>query len=1523
MADEAPGLRTAGDALLAGGGEMGALMRRYSWEKTALGPAEDWPRSLKTALRIMLNSRQPIWVGWGPDLLFFYNDPYQSIIGRRHPSALGQPAAAIWQEIWDDISPLLATAMSGEGGTYVEQRLLIMERNAYPEETYYTFSYSAIPDDDGQPAGIFCANTEDTERVIGQRQLALLRDLAAQTGNLQDIHSVCTQSAVALGTDPRDITFALIYMAEGKGEALALAASLGVPPGHPAAPAHLAPSDALWPIATVLGTGVEAICEPPHAFAPGIWNTPSHKAAVLPLLPSGGGERAGVLILGLNPFRLANADYRGFLRLAAGQISAAIAHADAYAEAQRRAASLAALDRAKTVFFSNISHEFRTPLTLMLGPVEEALADADRLPPEELERARAIHRNCLRLLKLVNELLDFSRIEAGQAKARLVPTDIATFTALLASNFRSLMEKAGLTLEVDCPPLSRLVPIDREMWEKIVLNLLSNAFKFTFEGAVRVRVEESGTAVRLMVQDSGIGIAAQNLPHLFERFRRIEGARGRSIEGSGIGLTLVQELARLHGGTVTVSSEEGRGSCFTVEIPLAVLPASGEIIAPDQRLEATPRLRAFMEEAMRWLPISPGESMVIEPDFAMLMGEGSPVAHEGCIIVADDNADMRHYLSRLLGTRYRCKTAADGAAALALIRAERPDLVLSDVMMPVLDGFGLLQAIRDDASLRDLPIIMLSARAGEEASVDGLTAGADGYLVKPFSARELLARVDGALALARIRREMGEALREEARSLEILNEIGADLAAELDLDRAVQRVTDAATTLIGAAFGAFFFNTVNEAGEAYRLFTLSGAPREAFGDFPLPRNTALFAPTFAGTAIIRSDDILRDPRYGRNAPLAGMPPGHLPVRSYLAAPVISRSGEVLGGLLFGHPEPRMFKERDERMLAGIAGQAAIAIDNARLYRAAQNEIIRRRTTETALRESQKDLLEFNQTLEARVSQRTAELATAYEKLRAEAEERAHIEQVLRQSQKMEAVGKLTGGVAHDFNNLLQVIGGNLQLLAKDVAGNDRAEQRLQNALSGVLRGSKLASQLLAFGRRQPLAPKVVNLGRFIRSLDDLLRRALGDGIEIETVIAGGLWNTLVDPIQVESALLNLAINARDAMAGHGKLTIEAGNAMLDDAYVSRHGDVEAGQYIMLAVTDTGCGMTAEVMEQVFEPFFTTKPEGQGTGLGLSMVYGFVKQSHGHIKLYSEPGHGTTIRIYLPRVQAHEDTAVEVAAGPIEGGSETVLVVEDDEDVRRTVVELLADLGYRVLKAPDAQSALAIIEGGVSIDLLFTDVVMPGTLRSPDLARRAQERRPGLAVLFTSGYTDNAIVHGGRLDAGIELLSKPYTREALARKVRHVLHNQYQRNAQRARNGSSSGVFASSFRSTPETGASSLNILLVEDDALIRLSTADLLTDLGHRLLTAETGAAAEAILAERPVDLLLVDLGLPDMSGRDLALLAIRRQPHLPIVFATGQSRLPDGPGAELLAKAVLLRKPYDRAHLLEALAEAERRRLG
>jgi signal transduction histidine kinase/CheY-like chemotaxis protein len=548
------------------------------------------------------------------------------------------------------------------------------------------------------------------------------------------------------------------------------------------------------------------------------------------------------------------------------------------------------------------------------------------------------------------------------------------------------------------------------------------------------------------------------------------------------------------------------------------------------------------------------------------------------------------------------------------------------------------------------------------------------------------------------------------------------------------------------------------------------------------------------------------------------------------------------------------------------------------------------------RKAAQDQLErYRNRLEDLVRERTS----ALEKSEAE---RRHAEAVLRQAQKMESIGQLTGGVAHDFNNLLQVIGGNLQLLQRTVVAEEES-RRLRIALSAVERGAKLASQLLAFARRQPLEPRSVNLGRLVRGMDDLLRRALGEEIEVETVIAGGLWNTLADTDQIENAIINLAVNARDAMDGHGKLTIEAGNAMLDDLYVAAHPDVTPGQYVILAVSDTGSGMTPEVVERAFDPFFTTKPEGRGTGLGLSMVYGFVKQSGGHLKIYSEVGHGTTVKIYLPRTHQPEEIVSDGRDAPITGGTETILVVEDDPDVRATVADMLRDLGYRVLKASDGQSALAVIESGVAIDILFTDVIMPGPVRSPDLARRAREILPDLTVLFTSGYTENAIVHGGRLDPGVHLLSKPYRREDLARKIGHLLQNHRQRTAQPV--------------AVPVLTAAALRVLLVEDDFLIQLSTEDMLRELGHEVTAVADAEDALNELGRQRFDILFTDIALPGLSGIELARRATDLMPGIGVIIASGYGASGYGNGAGAVPGAVILPKPYDQTGVEQALRKA------
>lgn len=541
---------------------------------------------------------------------------------------------------------------------------------------------------------------------------------------------------------------------------------------------------------------------------------------------------------------------------------------------------------------------------------------------------------------------------------------------------------------------------------------------------------------------------------------------------------------------------------------------------------------------------------------------------------------------------------------------------------------------------------------------------------------------------------------------------------------------------------------------------------------------------------------------------------------------------------------------------------------------------------TEIREYQDSLRALNETLEQRIADAIAERSLA--------------EDALRQSQKMEAMGKLTGGVAHDFNNILQVISGNLQLLARESDGDAAAEARIASARAAVAQGAKLASQLLAFGRRQPLEPRVVNLGRLVTGMGDLLRRTIGEGIEVRTVVADGLWNSLVDPTHFEAAVLNLAINARDAMGTFGRLTIEIGNAVvaasdkLADKSADRpaDGDVRPGDFVVVTVRDTGAGIAPDILDRVFEPFFSTKPVGKGTGLGLSMVYGFVAQSGGHVQIRSEPGAGTTVRIHLPRAERDEDAPVAAETGPIVGGSETILVAEDDDEVRATVVALLRDLGYRVVTARDGASALALVEEGTAIDLLFTDVVMPGRVRSTELARLVRERLPGVPVLFTSGYTEDSIVHDGRLDAGLDLLSKPYTREALARKLRQVLD-----------------------RGRPAPAAAGPDrpgrVLLCEDDPLIRMNAADILDEAGMIVVEAGSGGQALGALADAPADLCIIDVGLPDMTGIELFRSIRAHFPDVPVLFATGHAHLPEVDGE---TRTATLPKPYDEHGLLAAI---------
>ena len=763
---------------------MGARMRAFDWSSSPVGPAADWPQSLKTAVSICIGSRYPIVIWWGnPEYTMFYNDGYIPILGvTKHPGWLGRSGRECWKEIWSTVGPMLESVFETGEATWSEDLLLVMERNIPREENYFTFSYSPIRDDEGKVPGIFCACYESTGQVIGERRLQTLRDLGSTVIEVKLAEEACKAAARTLEANPYDVPFALIYVLDESTQYAKLVAATGLEAGAHAIPEQISLSDesdnSKWPFRKVFETGPgEIVSDLTARFGSlpgGPWPEPSEAAYVLPIVAPGVLKPTGFLVGGLSPRRVIDADYRSFFDLIAGHVGTAISNARAYEEERKRAEALAEIDRAKTAFFSNVSHEFRTPLTLMLGPLEDALR-VEALLPDVRDCLDVAHRNSIRLLKLVNTLLDFSRIEAGRIEAVYEPVDLCTLTEELASVFRSTVEAAGLELVIDCSPLKAPVHVDREMWEKIVFNLLSNAFKFTFEGEIKVTLREAENQVVLAVSDTGTGIPEEELMHLFERFHRVKGARGRSYEGSGIGLALVQELVKLHGGTVRVVSEPEHGSTFAVTIPTgtAHLPAD-RLDRPRTLASTSLRSEAYVEEILKWLPVN-GHQLETSPPTA-------EAAHtRGRILLADDNGDMRDYVRRLLSARYEVETVADGEAALQAAHSKQFDLVLSDVMMPKLDGFGLLQSLRADERTRTLPVILLSARAGEESRVEGMGAGADDYLVKPFSARELLARVEAHLSLQRERKRSAEKL-EELMGLEKKARVSAELANSIKDD---------------------------------------------------------------------------------------------------------------------------------------------------------------------------------------------------------------------------------------------------------------------------------------------------------------------------------------------------------------------------------------------------------------------------------------------------------------------------------------------------------------------------------------------------------------------------------------------------------------------------------------------------------------------------------------------------------------------------------------------------------------------
>lgn len=889
------------------GGEMGRRFAEYDWDAHPLGPPRDWSGQMRAAVATTLASRFPLvlWLGT-EDLFVVYNDAYIEILGDKLDS-FAKPGREVWWDIWDSIAPMLAGVVATGEATWSRDLMLPMVTAGRRVERYFTFTYSPLIGADGKPFGIFCPSYETTERVLSERRLHLLNTVASAIVESRSIDDAVGVAVRVCAGQPADLSFIAVYADDGATGRVTLRGA--TPPVSALLPGELAELtdwDAasrtraeMQVIGDVAGTisGIEAAL---GADCP-------QEALVLPL---GEASPAGALVVGASPRRPLDTQFEGFCQLLADQLTSTFASIVSYEQERHRADALAELDRAKTAFLTNVSHEFRTPLTLLLGPLDDALLDA---APESVlaERLTTAARNARRLQRLVDSLLDFSRIEAGRANAKLVCTDVGALTAQIASSFTELCHRAGLELKLDCAPA--LADVDPAMWETIVLNLLSNAVKYTLRGSISVRVRtESGDCV-IAVRDTGVGIGAEDLKLLFERFYRADNVRGRSVEGTGIGLSLVRGLVDLHRGTVEIDSELDHGTTVTIRVPRST---SGAVVDPSP---AGPNeTNPYVAEASQWV------MPVAEP-------AATPEATRQVVLIADDNADMRAHLERVLSTHWETVSVADGESALAATRNLRPDAIVTDVMMPGLDGFGFVAAVRADPDLAPTPILMLSARAGAEAVSEGYAGGADDYLPKPFRSQELIDRL--ASRLSAVGRER-DRQRREAQSR---------LASELvHLDSALQATSSAGgimDALLGSSFGSGDAGAVAIGvldGEDYLRFEYAGDLPAEFRD--RYHVVALDAPLIGadvartGEPMIVTDTFDLPPRYEH-----AVRDSAASIRACVSHPLRDGSGRILGVLALLWPQPRQFDAADLDTFARIAELTSAALDRVRLM-AREHEI---------------------------------------------------------------------------------------------------------------------------------------------------------------------------------------------------------------------------------------------------------------------------------------------------------------------------------------------------------------------------------------------------------------------------------------------------------------------------------------------------------------------------------------------------------------------------------------------------------
>ena len=1348
-------------AFLMGGGEMGRLIRSMDWAKTALGPVATWPQSLRTTVSICLASDLPICVIWGPGLVQLYNDAYRVICGSKHPRSMGQNFPECWSEAWPVIGTAHDSALAGNTA-FLESQQIFLERHGYVEECFFTFSFSPIRDEYGRVGGLFHPVIEMTAQTLSERRTRTLRDLTANASKGKSVNEVLSLTADTLAQFDLDLPFVRLYTVGPDAPARLVRATEGnTPPGV----SFDANTDepVLWPVEEVFLSGlavtVDDLAQRIDVATLGPYSEPPTQALVLPIIPSGTSSPVAILVAGVSSRLKLDEAYRSFYDMLASAVNAGVANARAYDGERRRAQALADLDRAKISFFSNVSHEFRTPLTLILGPIEDALGAPGGHPPQlGPEQLEVVYRNGLRLQRLVNSLLDFSKIESGRARAAFEPTALAELTADLTSNFRSACEKAGLELRVDCPPFSEPVFVDRAMWETVVLNLLSNAFKFTFEGTITVALRQTQGAAELRVSDTGTGVPADEVPLLFERFHRVENARGRTHEGSGIGLALVHELVKLHGGTVTIDSEWGQGTTFAISIPLGSqhLPDDqvGNGSTPAQRT-TTPN--AFAEEALKWLPgagdISPSATHLLA--LQERPSADVPVHQHGdgerpTLLIADDNIDMRHYLVRMLEPLYRTEAVADGEAALAAALRRTPDLILTDVMMPRLDGFGLLQALRADSRTASVPVIMLSARAGEDSRIEGLQEGADDYLVKPFSGRELLARVAAHLQMARMRRDSIEAIRAGEAQFRALVSASSDAVYRMNADWTEMRHLQ----------GREFIVDTNEPNRSWlekyihphdqqRVLDAIRVAIHTKGNFELEHQVVRVDGTLGWT-------------FSRATPLLDKN-GNISEWLGMASDVTARR-QVQEALAKSEQKYRtLFESMDEgycviEMVLDAAGRPIDfryleinpAFEKHTGLRNAQGKCMQdmahdhdghwcatfARVAATGepisfiqnapmLDGRWLDIYAFR--LDGQETPRVAVLFNDISARKRDEQERERLVARLREEDQRK--DEFLATLAHELRNPLAPIRSGLQIMRMaqgDAAATERVRAMMERQVTQMVH---LIDDLLDLSR--------ISHGKIDLRIERIdLAAAIGQAIEASRpAIAQADHELLIKfppgPIYVDADLTRMAQVFSNLLNNAAKFTDRGGQIRI----VMQEIDGQA----VVSVQDSGIGIPTHMLSQVFAMFKqidgSMGRSNGGLGIGLFIVKRLVEMHGGAIEVLSDgKGNGSEFVVRLPIATSLAAPEPSTLRDPhIDAPHHHILVVDDNADAAEALSMLLTLMGNQTLTAHDGPSGLELAAQSKP-HVIFLDIGMP-TLNGYEVARqiRLQAWGKDMVLIALTGW----------------------------------------------------------------------------------------------------------------------------------------------------------------------------------------------